>query len=147
MEHFKEISADSELREEVAGLFCAQRPRGEHSTLTLCPLSDKEESINSAIEEHLIAVTEQEEFDEETESLLSTEVEQDDVSDRVDAEVNFTKVETADMRRLWRKEDEVASQQYKITERPIVITWHNVNGIGSFIKQLRNEGDSYFHPQ
>jgi hypothetical protein len=69
------------------------------------------------------------------------------VSDRVDAEVNFTKVETADMRKLWRKEDEVASQHYKITERPIVITWHNVNGIGSFIKQLRNEGNSYFHPQ
>ena len=69
MEHFKERSADLELREEVAGLFCAQRSRSEHSTLTLCPLSDKEESINSAIEEHLIAVTEQEEFDEETESL------------------------------------------------------------------------------
>ena len=146
-EHCDAPNPDSEPEDDITGFLAAQQPQQSHSTFTLLQPSAQEELINVAIEEHLIMVMEQERVDGEAEGPGGTRSEQDDTICETDAEVNFTKIETADTRKLWRQEDEVALQHYRTTENPITIMWHNVNGIGSFIQHLREEGASYFQPQ
>ena len=88
-------------------------------------------------------VTEQEMHDEEDQRI---QIERE-TPDGEEVEVNFTKVEVDQLRKAWDKEDEVCTQHYQEAGHPIVITWHNVNGIGSFIRHLKKEGARYFKPK
>ena len=104
-----------------------------------------EEYVSLMIEHHINMTKEEAESDEEIEP--STDEETKEEAETIDAEVHFTKVDTADIRKLWTEEDKACTRHYQDAARPIVIAWQNVNGIGSFLKHLRKEGASYFKPE
>ena len=120
-------------------------------SLVASAISDTPEAKEEATEftpRHLINTVFNEESDEEGDGSISSITRNDQPSsDQADVEVNFTKVECTKIRGRWDKEDDVCTQRYRETERPIVIMWHNVNGIKSFLKHLRQEGASYFKPK
>jgi len=120
-------------------------PHGNVTQLvpTIPSHNEEEERITQMIEDHIHMI--------QTEEAVEMEFDVNEGDEErpaeIDADVNFTKVDTANIRKLWAEKDKVDLVHYEKAKRPIVISWHNVNGIGSFIKHLRVEGASYFQPK
>jgi hypothetical protein len=121
----------------------------EEAEMLTVPKRDTTEKdvIDQLCQNHINMVMEQEMHDNEESACDNRGNDQEQSTYNVDLEVNVTKVEIEQLRKCWDKENAVCAQHYKETDHPIVIKWHNVNGIGSFIRHLRQEGSDYFKPK
>ena len=125
------------------GELAESREEAEMSTVLKGDATEKD-VIDQVCQNHINMVMEQEMHDANESTCDNRGDDQAQSTYNVDLEVNVTKVEIDQLRKCWDKENAVCVQHYKETDHPIVIKWHNVNGIGSFVRHLRQEGSDYF---